>query len=84
MERKKCFICESEPLVSEFAYHPKSADGLCNACNNCRSKKVRKPRKNMLVSGNPALSSFKPRDLIEELRVRGYKGKLTYTQEITL
>lgn len=79
-----CTICGSELPVSEFAFHPKSADGLCNACNHCRSKKVRKTRSSKTQGGNPDLASFKPRDLIEELRVRGYKGKLTYTQEITL
>lgn len=84
METKKCTICGSVLPASEFAYHPKAADGLCNACNNCRSKKTRKPRKSIQVCGNPALSNFKPRDLIEELRVRGYRGKLTFTQEITL
>lgn len=84
METKKCTICGSELPVSEFAHHPKAADGLCNACNKCRSKKTRKPRKSTLIVGNPDLASFKPRDLIEELRVRGYKGKLTFTQEITL
>lgn len=84
METKKCTICGSELPVSEFAHHPKAADGLCNACNKCRSKKTRKPRKSTLIVGNPDLASFKPRDLIEELRMRGYKGKLTFTQEITL
>nr|DAT06087.1 MAG TPA: hypothetical protein [Caudoviricetes sp.] len=33
---------------------------------------------------NPALASFQPRELIAELRARGYKGTLTYTQEIKL
>lgn len=84
METKKCTICGSDLPVSEFAHHPKAADGLCNDCNKCRSKKTRKPRKSTLIIGNPDLASFKPRDLIEELRVRGYRGKLTFTQEITL
>lgn len=33
---------------------------------------------------NPDLAKFKPRELIEELKARGYKGALTYEQVITL
>lgn len=36
------------------------------------------------VYANPDLAKFKPRELIEELRARGYKGTLTYEQVITL
>ena len=34
--------------------------------------------------GNPDLASFTPRELIEELKARGYKGKLVIEREITL
>lgn len=33
---------------------------------------------------NPDLAKFKPRELIEELKARGYRGTLTYEQVITL
>ena len=36
------------------------------------------------VFPNPDLAKFKPRELIEELKSRGYKGTLTYEQVITL
>lgn len=36
------------------------------------------------VFTNPDLAKFKPRELIEELKARGYKGTLTYEQVITL
>ena len=34
--------------------------------------------------GNPALAEFTPRQLIDELRKRGYTGELKYTQTIKL
>ena len=34
--------------------------------------------------GNPNLADFTPRELIEELRTRGYKGTLEFTKTITL
>jgi hypothetical protein len=33
---------------------------------------------------NPALATFTPRELIEELKARGYKGHLEFTKTITL
>lgn len=36
------------------------------------------------VFTNPDLAKFKPGELIEELKARGYKGTLTYEQVITL
>ena len=51
-----------------------------------------RPKKPMQMGGgkltkvftNPDLAKFKPRELIEELKARGYKGTLTYEQVITL
>jgi hypothetical protein len=34
--------------------------------------------------GNPDLAPFTPRELIEELKAREYKGKLFIEREITL
>ena len=33
---------------------------------------------------NPALANFHPRELIEELHARNYRGKLTFTREIVV
>lgn len=36
------------------------------------------------VYAHPELARFSPRQLIEELRERGYRGKLTYSVEVVL
>lgn len=84
METKKCKECGSILPVSEFSHHPKTADGLCNTCINCHSAKISKGRKKSQVGTNPKLAQFKPRELMDELKARGYKGTLSFTQEIKL
>ena len=46
-----------------------------NVCITCKRKQSGK---------SEALAQFTPRELIEELKARGYKGKLTYTIVKTL
>jgi hypothetical protein len=91
METKICKKCGRELPLASFAKHHISKDGLMAYCNSCREesrkqsplgggKIVVKP----FNGGNPDLAPFTPRELIEELKARGYKGKLTIEREITL
>jgi hypothetical protein len=37
-----------------------------------------------IEGGVPSLKGISAKDLIEELRYRGYKGKLVYTREVVV
>ncbi len=88
METKICRLCGEEKPISEFPKNKLYADGLDTRCCSCKNKEAResyherkgKPK----GGGNPALADFTPRELIEELRARGYKGTLEFTKTITL
>ena len=84
---KVCGHCGRELPVSEFNKRSASSDGLQFWCRDCMHKSYHKRQALSSLSHDEAsnpLASFKPRELIEELRRRGYKGKLTYTHEIML
>lgn len=80
-----CKCCGKELPISDFTvkgnrfgnYHEKT----CIAC-----KAAKKANRAINVGGNPKLRDFTSRELIEELRIRGYKGTLFYTKryEITV
>lgn len=40
--------------------------------------------RNTVGGGNPQLANFSARELMEELRARGYRGQLEYTSKINL
>lgn len=68
---KVCTCCGNELHVTAFNKHG-------------RSKTVMKPFvelvKQKVGEGNPELSKFTPRELLDELRARGYHGTLEYVQ----
>ena len=48
-------------------------------------EKKQRGRKNLKkIYSNPELAKFSPRELIAELKARGYTGELKYTQTISL
>lgn len=88
METKICRICGEEKPITDFAQNYQYKDGWDTRCKCCKNKEARlgyharkeKPK----GQGNSALADFTPRELIEELRARGYKGTLEFTKTITL
>ena len=77
--------------MSEFSKNRAEQDGLARTCRKCTnemnkaSRLKRKERRKMLenkisnIKEENPLSSYTPRELIDELGRRGYRGKLEYT-----
>lgn len=85
METKVCKVCGQELPLSEFRKSPFTTNGIAT-CNKCVSDKIIKTKlfKKTTGSTNSELTKFTPRELIEELKSRGYKGKLYVTRTIEL
>lgn len=83
-----CRVCGKEKPIYQFGVHNKYKDGIDTRCKECRNEKqaewqrVKKAKEK--ASTRTELSQFTPRELIEELRARGYKGTLTFTKQIVL
>ena len=83
---KICRVCGKEKPISEFYTNANYKDGHFNNCKECHNKASIEARhkRNKRSSTDSPLSNFTPRELIEELRARGYKGTLTFTKQIVL
>lgn len=80
-----------------FTSIPSMRMGMTLPCGACRSEQRKKRRQNQKneqsanrplkihpVYSNPELAKFTPRQLMEELKARGYSGELHITQKIKL
>lgn len=87
METRVCATCGRELSIDHFSKKPY---GVALSCKECNGKKVREGKatkkriaeleKGLAEAKNVRLKDFTPRELMEELARRGYRGKLTYTQ----
>lgn len=87
METKVCATCGRELTLDHFAKKPYGVAKSCNECNakkcadgKAYKKKVSELEKQIEEMKSVRLKDFSPRELMEELVRRGYRGKLTYTQ----
>lgn len=87
---KKCSKCGRELPVSEFwkMLQPKmDCRHIVKSAVMFMPETVRKLREGgnlKKIYSNPELAKFSPRELIAELKARGYTGELKYTQTISL
>lgn len=78
---KKCPRCGEEKPLGEFHKNSAAADGRFYYCKEC-VRNLRGEKKNInKVFTNPKLAEFHPRELIAELKARGYTGELRFTQK---
>lgn len=93
---KVCTKCGKEKPISEFGLNIKMADGHKSECKECAADYAReyyhRRRRGEDTSTshlnkvyfNPELAKFHPKNLIAELRARGYSGEFKYTQTIKI
>ena len=97
MEIKECKTCHAIKPINEFHKHPQYADGHDSTCRACRGEQRKQRIQNQKneqsvnrhlkihpVYSNPELAKFTPRQLMDELKARGYSGELHITQKIKL
>ena len=78
---KVCNKCGRELPVSAFNKKTMSKDGLQDVCRECQSaysrkyllKKKAEAHKMIPVYTNPELAKFHPRELMAELKARGFR-----------
>ncbi len=83
---KECSRCHRTLPVTEFYKKSGTPDGLQYVCKECISEinKAARRSKKAFGGGNPELSRFTPRQLMAELKARGYTGELKYVQTINI
>ncbi len=80
-ETKICKRCGREKSIEEFYKARQNKDGRMNERKECSQEKDRL-RSAKGETENPEFAKFTPKQLIEELKARGYKGELRYEHVI--
>lgn len=87
METKVCKVCGRELTLDHFA---KNNYGVSHTCKECKGKriseghlrrnKVAELEEELKAARQARLKDFTPRELMLELKTRGYVGKLEYVE----
>lgn len=92
---KKCTMCGRMLTLDRFKRVSHAKDGHASHCKDCANVKRREKLENKVEDGaiirdvkggggNPELAKFNNRELLEEIRFRGYKGKLQIVREVVI
>lgn len=82
---RTCRLCGCEKAETDFRkLTARAGGGYSGICKACEAAKRAQTRRKAHSNSNPLLVQFTPRDLIEELKIRGYKGVLTIERKIQL
>lgn len=91
METKVCKFCGIEKPIEEFYVNGQGVTSCCKECHTRRmvegrkrSKEIKQRLNDVENSKKLRLADFTPRELMEELKRRGYEGKLTYVETHTI
>lgn len=79
IKTKKCVKCGLELPLSEFVKSAKTKDGYQHVCKKCRANK-----RYASQGRDERLADFTPRQLMKELKMRGYEGTIIFVQRINL
>lgn len=91
---KVCVKCGQTKPYREFSVNRKSKDGFQSYCIPCqreaaqqraaKNKSLQQEVKTLREKAAGNLSKYEPRELIDELKRRGYHGTLCYKMEVKL
>lgn len=84
---KRCNKCGEVKPIDRFDENKLCKDGhttVCKDCRNAREKERRAALMSVRKRKVPELSEFTDVQLVNELKSRGWKGKITHIQEIKL
>ena len=87
METRKCKQCGRELPITEFT---RKHFGLAHLCKECSAQRIADARakkkqekdleKELANARNLRIQDLKPRELMAELKRRGYEFQMTYTE----
>lgn len=91
METKKCKCCGRELPLSDFSTNGLFELRTCQECVNKKRKETRATknelealRKQVAQMKQTSLTDYTPRELMIELKRRGYEFTMTYTEVRTI
>lgn len=83
---KTCSHCHRELPLEMFYKMASSKDGLQHQCKECQKENSRNSTRKKSSPGgvNPLLADYTPRELMLELKARGYTGELKFVKIINI